>query len=106
MKKLEPAVHRRGRRSLSAIDNPTKIGGELFDFASTIHDKSAAGTQGTAIFDVKVFEFCQTLFRFLQFNVSYRAVCAQMSRPTSNLAIPRAFKIGKSAQIDFGTGKL
>ena len=62
--------------------NPTKIGGELFDFASTIHDKSAAGAQGNAIFDKKVFEFCQTVLKFLRFNVSSRALYAQMSRAT------------------------
>ena len=102
-------MHRRGRRSLSAstgVRQSNKNGRELFDFASTIHDKSSAGAQGNAVFDIKLFEFCQTVFGILQFNVSSRALCAQMSRPTSNLAIPRAFKIGKSAQIDFGTGKL
>ena len=36
--------------SLQALEfaNPTKIGGELFDFASTIHDKSAPEAQETA----------------------------------------------------------
>ena len=107
--KLEPAVHRRGRRSLfasSGVQQSTGIAGELFDFASTIHDKSAVGAQGNAIFDIKVFEFCQTVLKFLRFNVSSRALYAQMSRPGSDLVISRAFKVGKSAQIIFGTGKL
>ena len=102
-------MHRRGAEVyLQALEfvNTTKIGGELFDFASTIHDKSAAGAQGNAIFDIKLFEFCQTVLKFLRFNVSSRALYAQMSRRGSKLVNFQSLQSGKSAIERLCTGKL